>query len=473
MYDYTGADAVVVGDGELKAARLLRAWQAGTPPVEPAGLGYRTNGTVHQDLDPSLGMDLDALPPPDFDALINAPYTTLSMLTGRGCPYRCTFCFEGRTTRFRYRNLELVLDELKHTLAREPRVFAFIDDTFTLNRRRVRAICDVMREHFHGPWFCEGRIEVLAKNPEIITMLADAGLQRMQLGLESGSRVVLDAYRKGSTPEQILEVFHRCHQAGITSVIGNFIVGGAMEDDGTFADTLQIAETLIRENPGSAELLTCFLYPYKGTAIEDHPEDFALDYLENLPMYNAAGRVACINRTRALTRGEISQFREALNTVILGAMLTEIDTLPPEKILIHMVNARDYGIQSEWYHAFLQCKPLALYARFQNQYHGFAWGEIAGKENWLEYCPVRIGYNHLRVEGPVLSVVTRREKRVELTGLTRRLYELSSGKLSLEEMLPYLREETGPGAGEAELLLKIQQSSEQMARDFLCIYTEI
>jgi hypothetical protein len=328
-----------------------------------------------------------------------------------------------------------------------------------------------MKERFEGPWFCEGRVGMLIKHPDIIDMLADAGLQRIQLGLESGNQRVLDAYKKETTPDQILEVFNRCHNAGITSVIGNFIVGGALEDNETFNDTLQIAEKLIRQNPGSAELLTCYLYPYKGTAVEERPEDFGLEYLKDLPMYNAAGRVACINHTQSLSRGEISHFRELLNTVIHGAMLKEIDTLSPEKIHIHMINARDYGIQSEWYLTFLQCKPLALFARFQSQYNGYAWTEIADKNNWLDYCPMRIGYNQLRVSGDRLSIVVRREKRIELTGLTRRLYEMSSGKLSLREMLPYLTDTMTEG--NRALLEQIRKCCEQMARDFLCIYTEL
>jgi radical SAM superfamily enzyme YgiQ (UPF0313 family) len=471
VLECTGADAVVIGDGEVKAARLLQAWKAGTIPTDISGLMWRSNGQRFQNDDPSLGINIDDLPFPDFDTILGAPYTTLSILTGRGCPYQCTFCFEGRNSNFRSRNLNLVIKELKQTLARKPNVVAFIDDTFTLNKRSVRAICDVMKERFDGPWFCEGRVGMLIKHPEIIDMLADAGLQRIQLGLESGSQRVLDAYKKETTPDQILEVFHHCHKAGITSVIGNFIVGGAVEDNETCNETLQIAKELIRQNPGSAELLTCYLYPYKGTAVEERPADFGLEYLEDLPVFNAASRVACINHTDALSRGEISQFREILTTVIQSAMLKEIDRLPPEKIHIHMINARDYGIQSEWYLTFLQCKPLALFAMFQSQYNGYTWQEIAGKNNWLDYCPLRIGYNQLHVNGDTLSVMARREKRVALTGLTRRLYEMSSGKLSLREMLPFLRE--GAATGERAFLQQIRKCSERMARDFLCIYMEL
>lgn len=474
IYEYTGADALVIGDGEVKVLNLLRAWKKGGIPEDKRGLFIKVNDILIKNYDRSLLVDIDSLPFPQEECLISKKYSTYSLLTGRGCPFECTFCYEGNSRTFHLRNTESVIDELNQILEKKPKILAFIDDTFTLDKNKVSIVCDVIKKKYRGPWFCEGRVGVLYHKPEIIDILADAGLTRIQLGLESGSEKVLKAYKKDTTPEQISSVFSHCHNAGITSVIGNFIVGGAYESNETFNDTIEIAKKLISNNPGSAELLTCYLYPYKGTEVERYPEKYGLHYIENLERYNAASRIACINTTDELSRGEISQFRETLKGVIHHEMQKVIDELPANTILRHMVNARDFNILSEWYNAFLYSKPLALYARLQSQYNALSWLEIKYLDNWADYCPVRVGYNIISVNDDNITILTRKNRYTVLSGMVLKIFELSSGKISIKEMIPYLRVDNKKEMlEERELLHDIRVANDIIADNFLCVFREI
>jgi hypothetical protein len=472
----TGADALVMGDGEAKTLKVLEAWKNGGVPADLRGVLFRQDTNILQNGNgPGPPLNLDDLPFPDYSLLLNRDAGVRTMVTGRGCPFRCTFCFEGRSEKYRLRHLDQVLQELRQIFSgAQVNMFVFLDDTFTLSKKRVKAICKTLKELYQGPWFCEGRIEVLYRDPEIIDILADAGLTRMQLGLESGSQKVLDAYRKNSTPDQIRWVFRRCAEAGITSVIGNFIVGGVFEDEHTFQDTLVLARDLLDLCPGVVELLTCFLYPYKGTAIEQRPQDFDLEFLPDLELYNTVSRIVCFNRTRSLSRGEISQFRMTLDAFIQQHMLAKVDELPAAMLEKHFLLARDHHISSEWYQTFTKCQPLAFFARHLLEFGKRTWNEVKNRPEWLKVVPVRMGQEKMHLKGEALVVQARLNKEVALTGLTRRLFELSAGKLSLEEMLPLLHSEpAGRPLGAQGLRQALWDSNDRLAQDLLLIYGEI
>jgi radical SAM superfamily enzyme YgiQ (UPF0313 family) len=472
----TGADALVMGDGESRTVAILEAWKTNGVPADLRGMLFRRNGEILHDGDgPGPAMPLDALPSPDYSLVLNRDTGVRTLVTGRGCPFRCTFCFEGRSEKYRMRRLDLVLRELHHLLTASPvKMLAILDDTFTLNRERVRSICGLIKKHYGGPWFCEGRIEVLYRNPDIIDLLAEAGLTRIQLGLESGNQRVLDAYGKHTTPDQIRWVFQRCAEAGIASVIGNFIVGGAFEDNDTFNDTMHMARDLIDLCPGSVELLTCFLYPYKGTAIEQRPEEFDLEFLPDLHFYNAISRIVPFNRTKCLSRGEISQFRMTLDAFIRQHKLSKVDELPAEVIEKHFLLCRDHRISSEWYQTLVRCPGLAVYARYLIEFHKRTWSEVKTRPDWLEHCPVRMGNESPRLEGDDLVLRVRHRKEVRLNGLDRRLFELSAGKLSLADMVPILRDQPAWRHLDAQTLIQaLSCSNELLARDFLLVYGSI
>jgi hypothetical protein len=350
-------------------------------------------------------------------------------------------------------------------------MLVILDDTFTLNEQRVQSICKVIKERYGGPWFCEGRIEVLYRHPEIIDRLAEAGLTRIQLGLESGNQKVLDAYQKHSTPDQIRWVFQRCAEAGITSVIGNFIVGGAFEDNDTFNDTMHIARDLIDLCPGTVELLTCFLYPYKGTAIEQNPKEFDLEFLPDINLYNSISRIVPFNRTKSLSRGEISQFRMTLDAFIQHHKLSKVDGMPSAVLEKHLLLCRDHHISSEWYQTFMKCPGLAIYARYLIEFNKRSWSEVKIRPEWLEYCPVRMGSEFPHLQGDELVLKVRHQKEVRLTGLDRRLFELSAGKLSLAEMLPLLQKQAAWSPLDIQTLTAaLFQSNERLAQDFILAY---
>ena len=125
-------------------------------------------------------------------------------------------------------------------------------------------------------WTCEAHVLMLQRNPEMIHLMADSGLVAVQLGIESGSQRVLNAYNKRITPEMIIDAVRECKSAGLHRVEGNYIIGGAFESEETLAESISHAKKLITAGRGIPELNTVFFAPYHGTPITQAPEHYGM-----------------------------------------------------------------------------------------------------------------------------------------------------------------------------------------------------
>lgn len=279
----TGCDAVIAGEGERPVLQLLRYLEDGVGSLEAVdGLRFLDeNGRFHARPPGEPIADLDAMPWPDPANSLQKNYRmgkSIGMLTGRGCPFHCAFCFEGAASKHvRLRSVENVMAEIDEVRRANPSLqrVNFFDDTFTLDSERVYAFCDALKRR-GLQWACEGHAACLHRRPEMIEAMVESGLVGMQIGIESGSARVLEAYQKNASPEAILEVVQICHRAGLPSLEGNYIIGGAQETDETLSESLAHAKRLIEAGRGMIELHTVFFAPYCGTPITKHPERFGM-----------------------------------------------------------------------------------------------------------------------------------------------------------------------------------------------------
>ena len=216
------ADHVVTGEGELVISDLVKNGGEKIIPGKPVE-------------------NLDDLPFPDFsliDGLKSMPITPVS--TSRGCPYDCTFCsvtlMFGR--RYRFRSAESVIQELSRFKHRH--IF-FYDDNFAVNKKRTEELLNQMIEHKLTPgWAAETNVDV-AKDEELLKLMAKAGCRRLCIGFESMDPEVLKSYGKKQTPEDTIECIKVLHKYGI-KVHGMFISEGYSDIyDKLGLDTLQLS----------------------------------------------------------------------------------------------------------------------------------------------------------------------------------------------------------------------------------------
>lgn len=248
---------------------------SGMPLDQIKGISYRQDGQiVHTEPRPQIE-DLDALPwatpiyKRDLDITrYNVPfllYPYISFYTTRGCPAKCTFClwpqtFDGH--KWRQRSVDDVAREVEQALQLFPNVreIFFDDDTFTIGKERVLALCERFKP-LNFTWSCTSRVHV---DLETLEAMKAAGCRLFIVGFESGNPQILKNIKKGATVEQAREFVKNCKQVGI-AIHGDFIVGLPGETKETIAETLNFAKELDCET-----IQVSIAHAFPGTEFYDY-----------------------------------------------------------------------------------------------------------------------------------------------------------------------------------------------------------
>ena len=209
LLELAGADFGIAGEGETGLVALLHALETGGDLHRVPGLVFRDRGHVR--LNPPAPAPLDwRLTEPDRPEPLVAHYLRtggmLNLQTQRGCAFRCCYCtyplIEGR--HHRRRPAELVAEDFAQ-LQRLGAKYAFIvDSVFNSSPRHVTEICEaILRRNLKLPWGCFLRPQGLT--PELMRLMARAGLTHIEFGSDSFCDEVLAAYHKDFTFDQILQ----------------------------------------------------------------------------------------------------------------------------------------------------------------------------------------------------------------------------------------------------------------------------
>ena len=144
--------------------------------------------------------------------------------TSFGCPYDCKFCFCVQITQNQYYERELapVMEELKQIT--EPNVF-IVDDNFLVSRERIITFCNLLEEHhIEKTFIIFGRADFIVKNPDMIKLLSEHGLDAVFVGIESFKQSDLNDFNKKTdveTSQKAAEILYQYH----IDLYGGAIVG--------------------------------------------------------------------------------------------------------------------------------------------------------------------------------------------------------------------------------------------------------
>jgi len=272
------ADFVVVGEGEGAI-------------LDIADGGIKKETILAYDL---AYENIDDYPWPAYDFFPSEPYRrirfpltkrnefAMPILTGRGCRFRCTFCYRMDTT-FRPRSPEAVIEEMKFLHNDDDwRIshFQFSDELFMSSGDRINRFCTALLSanvHKWASWDCNGRLN-FANEPNL-SIMKRAGCRYINYGIEALDDEVLEKMNKHLTVEQIIKGVEATKKAGIYPGL-NFMWGNI----GDTKTTLKKAVKFLLKYDGVAELRTIRpVTPYPGSklyqrAINERllggPEDF-------------------------------------------------------------------------------------------------------------------------------------------------------------------------------------------------------
>lgn len=278
-------DAVVVGEGELVLAEILRRVSAGRPLEPMPGLLMRHQGRVVDGGDREPIADLDSLPPPDYsdfdDAIRGGLYADperLEIFDSRGCVRTCHFCSEWQYWRkFRAMSGERMFAEASAHMRRYPRVnrFYFIGSLVNGSIPSLERFCDlVIASGLRIRW--QGQAVVSpAMDDRLLGKMARAGCEWLGFGIESGSEALRARMNKKFTNENAFATLRAAHRAGIRVQI-NMMFGLPTE---TREEAEESIRFLARVRPHIETVLASqsFAVIDKGTEPHAHPERFGVE----------------------------------------------------------------------------------------------------------------------------------------------------------------------------------------------------
>lgn len=285
-----GADAVVLGEGEIPFLNLVKALANNDSLGGVKGIAYRAGAEVVVNEREKPIKSLDALPHPYIEPLpmeyyINKKFLQMKpvdrmmyMITSRGCNYRCNFC-QRLEKGIRFRSAEAVIDELKKYIRDYGITYVvFWDELFMFSEKRVVSICEaILRENIKINFWCTGRLNTV--NETILDILKQAGCTYIDYGIEQFDNHALKAMNKKLTEEDIVRGIELTQQKNIY-VAFNIIFGNV----GDTKDSLRKSLDLLKSYNDYGQLRVIRpVTPYPGsdlyyTALErgllNGPEDF-------------------------------------------------------------------------------------------------------------------------------------------------------------------------------------------------------
>ncbi len=306
LKDHPEIDLAVIGEGEQTISELVPVIHDRGKWGAINGIAFRENEHLVKTPKREFISDLDSLPQPPRHLLPLSKYLALglpaSIITSRGCPNRCIFCVGSRMVgqKFRTRSISLILDEIQSLIEFGFEQINFADDFFTVNKKRVKAICEEIKtRNLNFGWSIFARADSV--DLELLQTMKDAGCHTVLFGIESGNQEMLDRINKHIKVDQIKQAVALCKEVGMR-VLGSFIVGLPGETHETLMDSHNLAQEL------EVFYGYHFLSPFPGTTLKEKIADYDIQLLtQDWKKFDANQAIV---RTSSLSPQEIVQFVE-------------------------------------------------------------------------------------------------------------------------------------------------------------------
>jgi len=348
------ADAIVRGEGEMAMLDIMSSIEGGGDLHGVPNTSWLIGGETRVNPMRPLLQDLDSLPFPDrsyygrYPFLAQNPYRIF--ITGRGCPFNCTFCFNhalhamyGKTARYiRRHGVDYAMRELVDVKRRwglnEVR---FSDDHFTLDSAWLRDFIPQYRKEIGRPFSVNARVDSL--DEEKISLLAEGNCRLVCFGIETGREHLRNAVlKKRISDEEIYNTAKLLKKHGIKFLTSNII--------GLPGETVEDAWETVRINQRIGTDLPWFslMQYYPGTQIHRQASEAGL-----IPPDFDPGSIKSYFRNTYLKQGNMDGLRNIHSFSILCCWLPFLTPLAmwlartaPPNVLFRLLFAFCYGLLS-------------------------------------------------------------------------------------------------------------------------------
>ncbi|GEM_PF-1758576 len=304
-----GADIAVVGEGEATLVELVAVIGKGGDLSAVKGIAWREGRDIKVNPVRSFNKELDTIAFPNYDVFGVDKMDVYPIVTTRGCPYGCVFCFSHLGKKWRARSPDNMIEELK--VARDKygaKLFHISDASFNVDIARVEKFCDLLiKEKLDMPWVIQGfRADRMTE--ALMQSLKRANCKRIWVGIETMDDDVFGGINKGESLEQIKNGIALMKKHGI-EIFGYMLMG--LPGD-TFQKTLRSFEKAQQLNLDLLAYASCV--PFTGTSIEKWAAENAVVLSDAYNISSIGTRYASIAfETKDFTKDQRAKARKILN----------------------------------------------------------------------------------------------------------------------------------------------------------------
>jgi radical SAM superfamily enzyme YgiQ (UPF0313 family) len=275
------ADMICIGEGEYPVLELAERMSAYDDYSDIKNLWIKKGDRIIKNEVRPLIKDLDSLPFPDYgdkdkyfienDEIVSKDpglkTYNLNIMASRGCPFSCSYCcnsvfndiYKGKGPKIRRRSVDNVMEEifsLKNLFPNMRRI-DFIDEVFAWDKKWTANLTERYKKEVNLPFQCAQHPNMVDK--DILIMLKNAGLERVEVGVQSGSaRIRKEYFERPVTDKKLIQTSQFLKQMGIVPFY-DFIVDNPFEADSDKRKGLEFLLTLRR--PFHLHLFTLMYFP--------------------------------------------------------------------------------------------------------------------------------------------------------------------------------------------------------------------
>jgi radical SAM superfamily enzyme YgiQ (UPF0313 family) len=270
-------DIVCCGEGEQAVVEIAQMLLGQRGFHETKGLYVKEKGSILRGEQRLFGND-SLISLPDYSLINVEDYITtqtlgqrdLAVITSRGCPHSCRFCYNIPYTQGRWKGLDAgaIVEHIRF-IKRHFNIHAILikDDNFFVDKKRVEELCRLLLESGTKVTVrAECRVDYIADKYDqgFLSYIHSAGFREFTVGAESGSEDTLLMLGKGITLDQILNANEKLRVAGIATKY-TFMAGYPHETPEHIHKTLNLMMKLLKGNPFARVTPIHLFTPYPGT----------------------------------------------------------------------------------------------------------------------------------------------------------------------------------------------------------------
>jgi len=268
-------DYVVLGEGEVRLPRLLKAIREKKRITDMEGIGYRNGGKIR--INPVEGFidHVNNIPWPARDLLEPDHYRigkrrSTMLITSRGCPHHCVYCSAHLVmgNRFRPRSPDGVVEEMADCQRRyNITSFDIEDDNFTFDLGRAKHLMRLIIETFGERTLylsAMNGVSFASLDAELLGLMRRAGFGAVNLSFVSTDALTRKTMKRPGAG-----------QAGFDQIVESAVDAGlaatAYAIFGLPGQTIpEMVDTLIYLMARRVLIGPSIYYPSPGTALMEH-----------------------------------------------------------------------------------------------------------------------------------------------------------------------------------------------------------